>query len=132
MTTAIIEADARGWRILLWVLQALLAALFVLSGATKLSAPPAELVARIGIALTKFIGVAELTGAAGLILPAMTRFRPHLTPLAAACLAIVMLFATAFHLAHGETPQAGFTVAVGGLALLIVWGRVRKAPIPER
>jgi len=116
----------------IWIVQALLAGLFALSGATKLAAPPAELVARIGIVLTKFIGVAELAGAAGLILPAATRFRPHLTPLAAACLGIVMFFATAFHVAHGEAPQAAFTIAIGGLALLVVWGRARKAPIPER
>jgi hypothetical protein len=126
-------APARmGWRVTLWIVQVLLAALFAMAGFGKLAAPMPELVQRVGLGLTKFIGVAEITGALGLVLPAATRFRPHLTPLAAAGLGVVMLLATTYHIARGEAPQAVFTVVLGSLAALVVYGRVRKAPVAER
>jgi len=57
------------------------------------------------VTLVRFIGVSELAGALGLILPAATRIRPGLTPLAALGLSTIMALAMLFHLVRGE-PQA--------------------------
>ena len=100
---------SRGLNIALWVLQALLAALFLWHG-QFMAFPPADMVAmineNIGPGLRVFIGVAEILAAAGLILPGLTRILPFLTTLAAAGLMIVMSSASVFHLYRGETSSA--------------------------
>src|SRR5262245_17893879 len=87
----------RAVNIVLWVLQVILAVIFLLHG-WMMVAPPAALVeminAQLGVALRLFIGVAELLAAVGLILPGITRILPWLTALAAAGLMIVMSSAT--------------------------------------
>src|SRR5215207_6611772 len=93
----------------LWLVQLLLAAVFFLVGYTHAAAPievavtRAPWVASLPVVLVRFIGVAELAGALGLLLPAATRIRPGLTPLAAGGLAIMMALAVPFHLLRGET-----------------------------
>jgi hypothetical protein len=130
------SSGSKGWRIGLWVVQVLLALLFGFSGTTKLLLPYAELlkqgawVAHVPEGLVKFIGVAELSGALGLILPAATRLKPFLTPLAAAGFVVIMVLASALHLSLGEPPIA--QLVIGGLAAFVVWGRFRKAPIIAR
>src|SRR3712207_9437057 len=92
-TRSSVSLAARLGNIGLWILQALLAALFAWHG-QLMAFPPAELVAmidaNIGPNLRVFIGVAELLAAVGLLLPGITRILPSLTPLAAAGLMIVM------------------------------------------
>jgi putative oxidoreductase len=130
------DDGSKGLRIGLWVVQVLLALLFGLSGTMKLAVPYADLlkqgawVERVPEGLVKFIGVAELSGALGLILPAATRIKPFLTPLAAAGFVVIMVLASALHLSLGQPPIA--QVIIGGLAALVVWGRSRKAPITPR
>ena len=130
------DGGSKGLRIGLWVVQVLLALLFALSGAMKLALPYAELlkqgawVERVPEGLVKFIGVAELSGALGVILPAATRIKPFLSPLAAAGFVVIMVLASALHLSLGEPPIA--QVILGGLAAFVVWGRFRKAPITPR
>ena len=130
------KGSSKGWRIALWVVQVLLALLFGLSGTMKLAVPYADLlkqgawVERVPEGLVKFIGVAELSGALGLILPAATRIKPFLTPLAAAGFVVIMVLASALHLSLGQPPIA--QVIIGGLAAFVVWGRFRKAPITPR
>ncbi len=93
----------------LWVLQVLLAVVFLAHGWLMVS-PPAEMVeminAQLGVGLRLFIGVAELLAAAGLILPGVTRILPGLTALAAAGLMIVMASATVLHIVRGEVSSA--------------------------
>jgi putative oxidoreductase len=80
--------------------------------------------------MVRFIGACELAGAVGLILPAATRIRPMLTPLAASGLVVVMLLAMAFHISRGEAAQAlPINLTLGALAAFVAWGRFRKAPI---
>ena len=92
----------------LWVAQILLAAAFGMAGVMKTTRPIAELAqmmvwpGALPPGLVRFIGASELAGALGLILPAVTRIKPGLTPLAAAGLALVMLLACVFHLSRGE------------------------------
>src|SRR5581483_4991574 len=108
-TNGVARTASRGLNIALWILQALLAALFLWHG-QFMAFPPADMVAMInenvGPGLRVFIGVAEILAAVGLILPGLTRILPALTALAAAGLMIVMSSASVFHLFRGETSSA--------------------------
>ena len=84
------------------------------------------------VALVRFPGWAEMVGALGLILPAATRIKPFLTPLAAAGLATVMLLATGFHLFRGEAGDSVRTLVLLALTVLVAYGRWKKAPIEPR
>ncbi len=90
----------------LWIVQGLLALLFLFAGSMKLIVPIAMLTAQMPLPLPgpflKFIGVAEVTGAIGLILPGLVRIRPMLTPLAACGLLIIMIGATVVTLLGSE------------------------------
>jgi uncharacterized membrane protein YphA (DoxX/SURF4 family) len=122
-------------RIVLWVLQVLLAALYVWHGLLYV-APPAEMVdminAMLAPGLRTFIGVAELLAAAGLILPAATRILPWLTPLAAAGLMIIMASAAIFHLSRGETANAISAVVIFALVTFVAYMRWKVYPITPR
>jgi uncharacterized membrane protein YphA (DoxX/SURF4 family) len=122
-------------RIVLWILQVLLAALYVWHGLLYV-APPAEMAeminAMLAPGLRTFIGVAELLAAVGLILPAATRILPWLTPLAAAGLMIVMASATVFHLSRGETANAIFAVVLFVLVTFVAYMRWKVYPITPR
>jgi hypothetical protein len=140
-TTLPATAAARPPRALnmaLWVGQLLLAALFFLVGYTHAAAPievaiqRAPWVASLPVALVRFIGVAELAGAIGVMLPAATRIRPILTPLAALGLATMMALAIPFHLLRGEPTTVIINLVLGSLAGLVALGRARWAPIADR
>ena len=130
---------SKGWNIGLWVAQALLSAMFLMAGATKLMSGSAELV-EMGMGwaenapflLIKFIGFAEVAGALGLILPAATRIMPNLTKLAAAGLAVIMVLAAGLHITRGEFEVVPVNVILFALAALVIWGRTNKAPIAPR
>ena len=81
---------------LLWVLQILLAALFLFTGVTKQLMSPEQLTAGspLSAGFLRFIGVCEILGAFGLILPGLLRIRPGLTPLAALGLLVIVTGAT--------------------------------------
>ena len=137
MTTAT-ALPSRGLHIALWVAQILLAAGFGFSGFAKATAPLDQLtpmlawVTAVPEWLVRFIGVAEVAGALGLLLPAALRIQPQLTPLAALGLAIIMVLALLFHLSRGEVQALGINVVLGALAAFVVWGRTRRVPIPPR
>ena len=122
----------------LWVAQVLLALAFGLGGFLKLTAPIDELTQKmvwpgaVPPGLVRFIGGSELLGAIGLILPAATRIRPGLTPLAASGLGVVMILAAIFHISRGEMGALPTNIFLGGLAAFVAWGRFRKAPISPR
>ena len=114
----------------LWIVQALLAALFLFAGGMKLVLPIEEMTKQIpmpGLFL-RFIGVCEVLGAIGLILPGLTRIRPGLTPLAAAGLVIIMIGATVTTLASGEIATALMPLVVGLLCAFVAYGRWRLVP----
>jgi hypothetical protein len=114
----------------LWIVQGLLAALFLWAGGVKLVLPLEQLAGPIPLPglLVRFIGVAEALGAFGLILPGLLRIRPGLTPLAAAGLVIIMIGATGLTLAAGDVAMALIPLAVGLLAGFVAYGRCRRAP----
>jgi putative oxidoreductase len=131
-------APARAWHYGLWAVQLLLGAGFIMGGLMKAVMPVAELaqdaawITALPVALLRFIGVAELAGGLGLILPAATRIRPGLTPLAGLGLATIMALAFVFHIPRGEIDALPVNLVMGGLAALVAWGRWRKAPIQPR
>ena len=117
----------------LWIVQGLLAAVFLFAGGMKLVLPLEELAASTPIPgrFLRFIGVCELLGALGLILPGLLRTRPGLTPLAAAGLVIIMIGATVITLMAGEIVAALISLVVGLLAAFVAYGRWRVAPHPD-
>jgi len=111
----------------LWVVQGLLALLFLWAGGIKLVLPLDQLTGPFPLPglFVRFIGVVEVLGAIGLILPQLLKIRPGLTPLAAAGLVIIMIGATVVTLVGGDVGIALVSVVVGVLAAFVVWGRWR-------
>ena len=132
------QQGSKTLHITLWIAQVLLAAMFLMSGFMKVSQPIDQLskmlpwTAQVSEGLVRFIGVAEILGALGLILPSLLRIQPKLTPIAAVGLALVMLFAAAFHISRGETPAIGMNFVLIALAAFVAWGRFKKAPIAAK
>jgi len=110
---------------LLWIIQALLAATFLFAGGMKLALPLEALTAQTPLpgAFIRFIGVAEVLGALGLILPGLLRIQQHLTPLAAAGLTAVMAGATVLALTTATAGAALIPAIVGLLAAAVAYGR---------
>ena len=121
--------------IALWIIQVLLALLFLFAGGTKLvmsleamramGSPNQILLPGL---LIRFIGVCEVLGALGLVLPWLLRIRRGLTPLAAAGLVIIMIGATVLTVAGGDVGPALFPLVVGLLSAFVAYGRWRLAP----
>ncbi|MEV0238160.1 DoxX family protein [Nonomuraea spiralis] len=115
--------------VFLWILQAVLAAAFGLVGVMKSIRPKEKLrpampwVEDFTATQVRLIGVVELLGAVGLILPAVTDIAPTLTPLAATGLAITMLGAAATHARRKESSGIAVNVALLALSVVIAWGR---------
>jgi len=109
----------------LWIIQGLLAAMFLFAGAMKLALPAEQLRGPVALpgGFLRFIGVAEVAGALGLILPGLLRIRPALTPLAALGLVTIMIGATVVTLAGGMLAPALIPVVVGALAATVAYGR---------
>jgi uncharacterized membrane protein YphA (DoxX/SURF4 family) len=120
--------------IALWVVQVLLAFAFVAAGVMKSTQPISKLstslawTGQVSPGLVRFIGVSELLGGIGLLLPALTGVLPWLTPLAAACLALVMLLGAGFHIMRKEYNTMAPSVVLFLLALFVAYGRFVLAP----
>ncbi len=114
----------------LWIVQGLLAALFVFAGGMKLLMPIEEMTKQIAMpgAFLRFIGVAELLGGLGLVLPGLVGIWPGLTPLAAAGLVVIMIGATVISLQLGGA-VALIPLVVGIMAAVVAYARWRVAPL---
>lgn len=121
-------------RILLWIVQILLALLFIFAGVMKFVMPVAEMNRQAPVVLPgillHFIGLCEILGGLGLILPGLFRVKTGLTPLAAAGLAIITLGATVITLKGGAVAPALFPFVTCLLSIFVAYGRWRVAPIP--
>ncbi|MBI3970329.1 MAG: DoxX family protein [Chloroflexi bacterium] len=122
--------------VVLWILQVLLAVVFVLHGWLFVVVPAgmAPMIEGLGLApaFHLFIGIAEWLGAAGLLLPGLTRILPWLTPVAAAALAFVMASSVIFHLFRGELPNAIVNTVIFALAVFVAYARWKIKPLPAR
>ena len=112
-------------RVTLWVIQGLLAALFLFAGGFKLAMPLAALAKLSPFPPTfiKFIGICEVTGALGLLLPGLFHVGEGLTPVAAAGLAVITLGATTTTIATLGVAPAVLPFVVSILATVVVLGR---------
>ncbi len=115
----------------LWVLQVLLAAVFLAAGLLKLSRPIDDLAPIVGdwvhdvpAPLVRTIAALEVAAAIGLVVPAAADVLTWLVGAAAAGLVLVMAGAVATHLKRGEVPKVGFNVGLAVLAGLVAWGRL--------
>ena len=123
----------------LWTLQILWGFFFAGSGFGKVLLVDATLYAQAPRAvawyaavpqpLIVFIGVCEVLGGIGLILPAITRVKPKLVPLAACGLALTMIMAAGFHILRGESALVPANVLLGGVAAFIAAGRFNLRPV---
>ena len=117
----------------LWVLQILLALLFLFAGGAKFLTPVEQMTQGMppwmSISFLYFIGVCELLGAIGLILPGLLRIKPGLTPLAAACLTIIVIGATVVTIMGGMMATALLPLVAAILAAFVAYGRWRLAPL---
>ena len=125
-------------RVGIWVAQFVLAALFILSAFMKIATPIPELAKMMpwtgqhSELFVRFIGVVDLVGGLGLLLPALTRITPQLTVLAALGCSVLQVLAMIFHLSRGEAPVIPLNIVLLSLSLFVLWGRARKAPILPR
>ena len=120
--------------ILLWIIQVLLALLFLFGGGVKLVLPVAEMTKQLAMPglFLRFLGVVEVLGGLGLILPGLFRIKTWLTPLAAAGLVIIMIGATVISLRIGPAEPALFPLVTGLLAAFVAYGRWRLAPLRSK
>lgn len=121
--------------IALWVVQILLALLFVMAGFMKVSQPVAKLQERMSWAkhaapwMVRMVGVLEILGAIGLILPKATNILPWLTPVAALGLVLTMLGAIIIHFGLKEAKQVGMPFILLLLSLFVMLGYFIFVPI---
>lgn len=122
--------------IVLWIIQVLLALLFLFSGGMKLIIPPDVLMSmgspnqvRLPGLFIQFIGVCEVLGGLGLTLPGLFRIRTGLTPLATAGLVIIMIGATTLTFIGDGIAAALIPLMVGLLLTFVAYGRWRLAPL---
>jgi len=122
--------------LLLWVGQIVLALVFLGVGYSHTAGfersstqPRTAWLTAVGRERMRIIGILEILGAIGLIVPAATGILPWLTPLAAAALAVLMVLAAMFHARRpGEGPNIVFNLVLGAIAALIAYGRFIVAP----
>ena len=121
--------------IVLWVVQGLLALLFLMAGSMKAFTPLATMRKKMTwasgfpAAFVRFLGVAELLGAIGLIAPAVTGIQSWLTVAAAVGFVMVMVSAFVFHTSRREYQNIGVPLVLLGLSVFIVLGRGMLAPL---
>lgn len=121
--------NARKTGAVLWTIQALLALIFLFAGGMKLILPIADLTKGMPLPglFLRFIGMCEVAGAIGVVLPGLLRIRQGLTPLASAGLVIIMMGATAVTMATGRAATAWVPLVVGLLSAAVSYGHWRSA-----
>ena len=121
-----------------WVAQIILSASLIWAGGVKLFQPIGQLktmwpwTGEVSPMFVKMTGIIDLLGALGLLLPALLRIKPVLTPVAALGIVLLMIVAGAFHILRGESEQIGVNIAFGIIAGFIAFARFRIAPIPSK
>ena len=140
MSTTVIETtnSGRALRVGLWIAQVLIFLAFASAGLAKLLMPIPQLGAMMpwagqySEAFVRAIGVIDLAGGIGVLLPALTRIMPSLTVLAALGCSVLQVFALVFHFSRGEAAVTPLNFVLLALAVFVLWGRGRKAPITPR
>jgi uncharacterized membrane protein YphA (DoxX/SURF4 family) len=126
-----VEANNNNMNTTLWILQSLIAAIFLYSGVQKSIYSEQKLVTRgqtgvegLSAGLIRFIGISEILGTIGIILPLLLHILPILTTISAICFAVIMIPAAIIHYKRHE-PKNVFTNCVLFLiCVFIAYGRV--------
>ncbi len=132
------KPKTRVLNIVLWAVQILLALSYLTAGYQKAFRPFDAIVqtifwvAYVPHALVRFIGVSELLGAIGLVVPAVTRIQPRLTTMAAAGLTLIMASATIMHTVRGEYIALPTTLVLFCLAAFVTYGRWKLVPFATK
>lgn len=119
----------------LWVVQGLLAVVFLMVGMAKLTKPKEELAERMdwvedfSLGTIRFIGGVEVLAAIGLILPGLFGIAPILVPIAASGLVVTQIGAVIVHARRSEPKMIIGNVALIALALFVAWGRFGDYPL---
>jgi uncharacterized membrane protein YphA (DoxX/SURF4 family) len=122
----------------LWVAQSILAAMFCAAGFMKITTPIPELskmmawTGQLPEVFVRTMGVVDLAGGLGVLLPALTRIKPKLSVIAAMCCAILQICAIIFHVTRGEAALTPLNFILLALLLFVFWGRSKRAPIVSR
>lgn len=123
---------------LLWIAQILLSASMIWAAGVKLFQPIEQLeimwpwTGEVSPAFVRLIGVIDLLGALGVILPTLLRFKPVLAPIAAIAIVLLMIAASVFHISRGESSQIGFNIVFAGVAAFVAYGRFKLVPIQSK
>lgn len=120
-----------------WVAQIILAAFFITGAVMKFQSiekisAMMPWTGQVPAAAVRLPGIIDLLGAIGLILPALLRIKPRLTPWAAIGIIVLMLCAIIFHVSRGEAAVTGVNIFCVFIAIFIVWGGFSKAPIAAK
>jgi uncharacterized membrane protein YphA (DoxX/SURF4 family) len=119
--------------IALWIIQAVLALLFLFAGVMKFITPVEEMTKQMPVAISgtflHFIAVCEILGGLGLVLPGLFRIKQGLTPLAAIGLIIIMIGAAAIGFIGGVPSNSVFPIVVGLLLTFVAYGRGRATTV---
>jgi uncharacterized membrane protein len=112
-----------------WIAQAIAALAFGVHGYTLLFRPAQALrqypwAGDVPDSMKRLIGTAELLGAIGVIVPAVTKILPWLTPLAALGLTAIMVLAGLFHITRREWPNVIFNLVLGAIAAFVAYARL--------
>lgn len=138
-----VAAEAERYRtplalnVLLWAAQLFVGISFAVIAWMKLFTPIPALAAmwpwtgQFPEVVVRGLGVIDLAGGLGILLPALTRIRPSLTVTAAACCALLQICAMAFHISRGEAEAVPVNIVFLVLSLFVFWGR-RRYPVPAR
>jgi uncharacterized membrane protein YphA (DoxX/SURF4 family) len=127
--------NAKAVNITLWVVQILLAGMFLLTGVLKLTLSSEKLpsmmpwTADAPLGFVRFVGIAEISGGIGVVLPALLRIKPILTAWAATGIATIMVLSIPVHIMRGEFSSLGLSVMLLLMAAFVAWGRFKKASI---
>ena len=120
--------------IVIWIVQGLLAAMFLMAGIMKSTQPKEKLsknmpwVNDVSASNVKLIGISQILAAIGLVLPQVTGILPWLTPLAAIGLVLTMIGAIILHVKRNENSSIGINIVLLLLAAFVAYGRFILSP----
>jgi hypothetical protein len=131
------QQASKAIHISLWIAQILLAVLFLTGAVLKFQ--PIEKIAammpwagQVPVTVVRLLGIIDLLGAMGLLLPALLHIKPILTPWTAVCALVLMLCAIVFHVSRGEAAVIPTNIIGALIAIFIAWGRFQKAPVSAK
>ena len=134
MTIIAKSKQSKALNVLLWISQGLIALTLIWAAYAKLLQPIEETAKMLPWALDNpklltFTGIIDLLGGIGIIVPAALKIQPKLSVYAAYGTIALMIAASIFHVSRGESSLIGMNIFFLILAMFVVWGRTKKAPI---